>query len=251
MHTAIIVEDELHSRDFLTSIVRDFCPELRIVATAANVEEGIAAIRTHSPEIVFLDIEMQTGTGFDLLEQFPEPGFDVVFTTAYDHYAIKAIKFSAIDYLLKPIAIEELQRAVRKILDKQQKTLDQRSLQQLLQHLQSPQNGAQSITLATSEGLEFVPLREIVKIEASGPYSIFFLKSNKKIMVSKNLKEYEHMLYDYGFFRLQNSFIINIHEVRRLVKTDGGYVVMEDDSKIGISPKKKAELMAYLGQRLV
>src|SRR5690349_2073566 len=116
MYKAIIVEDEIHSREFLKNVVAEYCPQLNVVALAADVEEGVAAIKEHQPDIVFLDIEMQTGTGFDLLQQFPQPPFEVIFTTAYDHYAIKAIKFSAVDYLLKPIEIEELQQAVQKVI---------------------------------------------------------------------------------------------------------------------------------------
>lgn len=251
MPKAIIVEDELHSRQFLKNLVTEYCPELNLVALASDVEEGVAAIKEHKPDIVFLDIEMQTGTGFDLLLQFPAPEFDVIFTTAYDHYAIKAIKFSAIDYLLKPIEIEELQQAVKKITDKKATNSSQEALQMLLKNLQAPQKEDPSITLATSEGLEFIPLQQIIRIEASGPYSYFFLKNNKKIMVSRNLKEYEMMLSDHGFFRAHNSHIINIREVKRMVKTDGGYAVMSDDSKISISPKKKDDFMQQMSQRLV
>jgi two-component system LytT family response regulator len=251
MHKAIIIEDELHSREFLKNIITTYCPELELVAMASGVEEGVIAIKEYKPEIIFLDIEMQTGTGFDLLQQFPDPEFDVIFTTAYDHYAIKAIKFSAIDYLLKPIEIEELQNAVKKVTTKKATDHNQLALQMLLKNLQAPQKGEQSITLATSEGLEFVPLQNIIRIEASGPYSYFFLKSGKKIMVSRHLKEYEMMLNDHGFFRAHNSHIININEVKRMVKTDGGYAVMSDDSKIGISPKKKEDFMLQMSQRLV
>lgn len=251
MPKAIIVEDELHSRQFLKNLVTEYCPELNLVALASDVEEGVAAIKEHKPDIVFLDIEMQTGTGFDLLLQFPAPEFEVIFTTAYDHYAIKAIKFSAIDYLLKPIEIEELQQAVKKITDKKATSGNQEALQMLLKNLQAPAKEDPSITLATSEGLEFIPLQQIIRIEASGPYSYFFLKNNKKIMVSRNLKEYEVMLSDHGFFRAHNSHIINIREVKRMVKTDGGYAVMSDDSKISISPKKKDEFMQQMSQRLV
>ncbi len=251
MHKAIIIEDELHAREFLKNIVTTYCPELKLVALASGVEDGIAAIKEHQPDIIFLDIEMQTGTGFDLLEQFPDPQFDVIFTTAYDHYAIKAIKFSAIDYLLKPIEIEELQQAVNKITTKKNSDQQHQALQMLLRNLKTPPQGQQSITLATSDGLEFVPLQNIIRIEASGPYSYFFLKDKKKIMVSRHLKEYEMMLSDHGFFRLHNSHIINISEVNRMVRTDGGYVIMSDDSKIGISPKKKDEFMQKMSERLV
>ncbi len=251
MYKAIIVEDELHSREFLKNIVAAYCKELLIVSIAANVEEGVTAIKLHQPDIVFLDIEMQTGTGFDLLKQFQQPSFDVIFTTAYDHYAIKAIKFSAVDYLLKPIDIEELQQSVQKVIEKRKEHSGQQALQMLLKNLQSPNNADQSITLSTSDGLEFIPLKQIIRIEASGPYSHFFLKDNKKIIVSRHLKEYEMLLSDHGFFRVHNSHIINIAEVKRMVKNDGGYAIMSDNANIAISPKKRDEFMLQIGQRMV
>lgn len=251
MYKAIIVEDELHSREFLKNIVTTYCPDLAIVALAGSVEEGVAAIKLHQPDIIFLDIEMQTGTGFHLLQQFPQPGFEVIFTTAYDHYAIRAIKFSAVDYLLKPIDIEELQQSVAKVIEKKKDKTGQLALQMLLKNLQSPQTLEQSITLSTSDGLEFIPLQQIIRIEASGPYSHFYLKEKKKIIVSRNLKEYENLLTDHGFFRVHNSHIININEVKRMIKTDGGYAVMSDESNITISPKKKDEFFQAIGQRMV
>ncbi len=251
MYQAIIVEDELHSREFLKNIVTTYCPELTIAALAGGVEEGVAAIKQHQPDIVFLDIEMQTGTGFDLLQQFPQPTFEVIFTTAYDHYAIKAIKFSAVDYLLKPIDIEELQQSVAKVIEKKKNNTGQQALQILLKNLQAPQTAEQSITLSTSDGLEFIPLHQIIRIEASGPYSHFYLKDKKKIIVSRNLKEYETLLTDHGFFRVHNSHIINMKEVKRMIKTDGGYAVMSDESNITISPKKKEEFFEMIGQRMV
>ena len=251
MYKAIIVEDELHSREFLKNIAVSYCPELNIVALASGVEEGVAAIKLHQPDIVFLDIEMQTGTGFDLLQQFPRPTFDVIFTTAYDHYAIRAIKFSAVDYLLKPIDIEELQQSVAKVIEKRNNNTGQQALQMLLKNLQSPKTTDQSITLSTNEGLEFIPLHQIIRIEASGPYSHFYMKENKKIIVSRNLKEYENLLTDHGFFRVHNSHIINMKEVKRMIKTDGGYAIMSDDANISISPKKKEEFFEMIGQRMV
>lgn len=252
MHKAIIVEDELHSRDFLKNIISEFCPRLMVVALAANVAEGVAAIREHQPELVFLDVEMQTGTGFDLLRQFPDPQFNVIFTTAYDHYAMKAIKFSAVDYLLKPIEIEELQAAVDKWITKKTTADNKKSVEVLLQNLQSVQKNQQSIGLSTAEGLEFVPLHEITHIESSGPYSHFFIKGRPKIIVSRHLKEFEMLLGEHGFFRAHNSHIVNLKEVKKYLKSDGGIIVMNDATQIPVSPKKKDEFLLQIQQyRLV
>lgn len=251
MHRALIIEDEYHSREFLKNIVGEYCPEVEIVDALPAIDEGIAAIQQHRPDIVFLDIEMQTGTAFDLLAHFPDPEFEVIFTTAYDHYAIKAIKFGAFDYLLKPIEIEELQQAVNKITTKKNKLLNADSLRRLLDNIKSSSISGQSITLATSEGIEFVKLDNIIRIEASGPYSIFFLKEWKKIMVSKHLKEYETLLSEMNFFRVHNSHMVNINEVVKMVKSDGGYVLMSDGSEIAVSPKKKSEFFAYMQRRLL
>ena len=248
---ALIVDDEFRSREFLKSLVEEFCPDIKITGMAATVDEAVSLINSQKPDLVFLDIELQTGTGFDVLQQFAEPKFHVVFTTAYDHYAIKAIKFSAVDYLLKPIDVEELEKAVEKAKNKVESNTSKQTISMLLENLRKPANTDYSITLATSEGLEFVPLQNIIRLEASGPYTYFFLKEGKKIMVSKNLKEYETMLGDYNFFRVHNSHIINMKEVKRMIKTDGGYAVMNDESMIAISPKKREDFMLQIGQRLV
>ncbi|HZH36113.1 MAG TPA: LytTR family DNA-binding domain-containing protein [Flavisolibacter sp.] len=248
---AIIVEDEVRSREFLKNLVEEYCPTVQVVAMAASVEEAIEAVNTRKPDLLFLDIELHTGTGFDVLQGVAYHNFSVIFTTAYDHYAVKAIKFSAVDYLLKPIDVDELQAAVQKVSEKMQNNTSQQTLQLLLKNLQKPADTDFSITLATSEGLEFVPLQQIIRLEASGPYTHFYMKGGKKIMVSKNLKEYELLLGDHQFFRVHNSHIINMKEVKRMIKTDGGYAVMNDDSMITISPKKKDEFMQQMAQRLV
>jgi two-component system LytT family response regulator len=231
--------------------VEEYCPTVQVVAMAASVEEAIEAVNTRKPDLLFLDIELHTGTGFDVLQGVAYRNFSVIFTTAYDHYAVKAIKFSAVDYLLKPIDVDELQAAVQKVSEKMQNNTSQQTLQLLLKNLQKPADTDFSITLATSEGLEFVPLQQIIRLEASGPYTHFYMKGGKKIMVSKNLKEYELLLGDHQFFRVHNSHIINMKEVKRMIKTDGGYAVMNDDSMITISPKKKDEFMQQMAQRLV
>ena len=247
---ALIVEDEMLNRVFLKNLLEEFCPNIEVAAMAENVEEAVAFINTHSPEIVFMDIELQTATGFDVLQQVTHHSFEVIFTTAYDHYAIKAIKFSAIDYLLKPINFEELQQAVDKAIRSITVKEKDNRLELLFKNLQKPPDDF-SISLSTSEGIEFVPLNQIIRLEAKGPYTTFFMKNANSVMVSKNLKEYELLLTDHGFFRLHNSHMVNLREVKKMLKADGGYAVMNDDAMIAISPRKKDEFFTLISRRLV
>lgn len=250
-YKALIVEDEALSRDFLKNLAEEFCPQIEVAGTAANVEDAVSFINQHQPDIVFMDIEMQSGTGFDVLLRIKQPSFRVIFTTAYDHYAIKAIRFSAIDYLLKPINLEELQLAVERAVESLRQKDENNKISLLIRNLSRPTGEDFSISLATSDGIEFVQLSNIIRLEANGPYTVFFMKDSPKIMVSKNLKEYELMLNGHGFFRVHNSHIINLKKVKKMVKTDGGYAVMEDESLIAISPKKKEEFLQLIAQRLV
>lgn len=251
MQRVIIVEDEARARTFLTELVKEHCLGLEIVDVAANVEAAIASIRAHRPDLVFMDIELQTGTGFDVLEQIRDLQPAVIFTTAYDHYAIKAIKFSAVDYLLKPIDVEELKAAVARAEVAKAQSNNQQTLDVLMHNLkQLRTNENPTITLSLAEGIEFIPVREIIRIEAAGAYTNFFLKGGKKLMVSKNLKEYEGMLADHHFMRVHNSHIINLAEVKRMVKSDGGYAVMSDDAQVVISPKKRDEFMQAMMNRI-
>lgn len=249
---ALIVEDEILSREFLSNMVREHCPQLELAGAASNVDEAVQLIEALSPQLVFLDIEMQTGTGFDVLQRTAGRNFHVIFTTAFDHYAIKAIKFSAVDYLLKPIAFDELQLAVDKALRQIESTpQEDNRLDLLLKNISRPSGDDFCISLSTSEGVDFVPLSTIIRLEAKGPYTIFFLKDGRQIMVSRNLKEYENTLQEYGFFRIHNSNIINLKDVKRWVKTDGGYAIMSDGAMVAISPKKKEDFMTLMTRRTV
>lgn len=246
MLRAIIVEDELHSREALKNLVEEYCPEVTVVAAAPSVEEGICLVNQHKPELVFLDIALNVGTGFDLLEQVTERSFEVIFTTAYEHYALRAIKFSAIDYLLKPIDVEELQAAVKKVLSRQEITPYNRQIDALLHNLQNHNHRRHTITLATAEGLIFVPVCEIVRLEAMGSYTQFHLANGKKIMVSKHLKEYEQLLNTADFFRIHQSHLINLDEVSQYVKADGGYVRLKDQTQVKVSASRKEEFLSRM-----
>lgn len=247
-YTAFIVEDETRSRELLQNLVEEFCPELQLLGSAATVEEAIKSIHQLQPQLLLLDIELHPGTGFDILQRTDSTTFQVIFTTAYDHYAIRAIKFSALDYLLKPIDVQELQLSVQRAIQQFSNKSPKDTLQLLLRNLVKQQHD-HTISLSTAEGMEFVPIATVLRLEASGAYTIFYLKNKRTIMVSRNLKEYETLLSDHGFFRIHNSHIVNLKEVRKFLKTDGGYAVMNDDTLIAISPKKKEQFLQLLAGR--
>lgn len=239
MIRAVIVEDEKHSRETLKNLLSEFCTGVTVAGMAGSVDEACTVIPQTEPDLVFLDIELQTGTGFDVLNNLQELHFDVVFTTAFEHYAIKAIKFSSVDYLLKPIDISELQQAVEKAKEQKGAALQSEKLKALLENINGRPEGDRKICLATQESMEFINVLDILYCEASGSYTQFYLKSGLSLLVSKNLKEYENMLADHGFLRVHNSFLINLREVKSLVKSEGGYILMNNDSQISISPKKR------------
>lgn len=242
----VIVEDEKNSREGLKNLLSEFCPNTEVVGMACNIESGLTAIRDLSPDLVLLDIEMQSATGFDLLEKVPDIRFDVIFTTAYEQYAIKAIKFSAMDYLLKPIDVKELVQAVERVQNKRSAGSASQQVKYLLENMRAAPNKINKITLSTSDGMVFLPVNEIIRCEAQGAYTQFNLKSGKKILVSKNLKEYEMLLHDYKFLRVHNSHLINLTEVSRYVKADGGYAVMNDGTNIPISNTRKDEFLELM-----
>ncbi len=243
----VIVEDEPHSRESLRNLLKEFCPGTEIVATAENIDEAIKSIQEFQPDLVFLDIELQHGTGFDILEKVKRFDFEVVFTTAFENYAIRAIKFSALDYLLKPIDVEELTLAVNKARSRREENMQNKNLFYFMQNLKGL-NNQKTITLATAEELEFVEVSDIIKVEASGSYTTFHLKNNRKLLVSKNLREYENLLSDCRFFRVHHSCLVNLNEVEKYVKGDGGYIVLKDGSHASLSQKRKEKFIELMNQ---
>ncbi len=244
--SVVIVEDEPHSRETLKNLLSDFCPGVEIAGMAGTVSDGIQEIKKKHPDLVFLDIELHKESGFDLLKKVYSLDFEVIFTTAYEHYALKAIKFSAIDYLLKPIDYEELQQAVEKVARRKETSLQNLKIFHLLQNFEKKRSDQDIITLATSEGLEFIKVSEIIRCEAEGSYTRFFLKDDRKLLVSRHLKEYENMLSEYHFFRIHQSTLINLAEVKKYVRSEGGYIVMNDESQVNIAHKRKEEFLQVM-----
>jgi len=247
MVRSIIVDDELKSRESLKILLEDFCENVEVLALCQNVAESITAIEAHKPDVVFLDIQMQRESGFDLLTKIKPVNFEVVFTTAYSEYAIKAFKFSAIDYLLKPIDIEELKRALYKVEKRLNGNISER-LEQLIQNLKPGTSQDYKLALPTSDGLIFIKITDIIYCEASSNYTQIFSVDGKKHLVSRTLKEYEDLLLEHNFFRIHNSHLVNLGYIKKYVRGDGGYVIMTNDVSLDVSKRKKEAFLTRLGQ---
>lgn len=243
---AIIIDDKKDPKEVLINLLGKYCSEIEILATAENVAEGIKTIQKYEPQLVFLDVEMPDGTGFDLLEKIGNISFKVIFTTGYEKYAIKAFKFSAVDYLLKPVDVDDLINAVKKAKVEIKNEVLQLKVGTLLSNIQEFSDTLKKIVLRDAESLHIVQVAEIIRLEASDNYSTFYLTENRQILISKSLKEYENLLSQAGFFRCHQSHLINLNAMQRFDKRDGGVLVMNDDSKVPISKRKKEELFALL-----
>jgi two-component system LytT family response regulator len=246
MIKSLIVDDEKNSRELLKNLLEKNCPlDIEIVGLAENIDKAEAIVRSQNPQLIFLDIELSGNTGFDLLEKIQDLKFDVIFTTAFDHYALRAIKYSALDYLLKPIDLDELKLAIEKIKAKQNKETSLNQLQLLLQNFKQPDNNLNKISLPTIHGHEIIYLKDIIRLESEDHYTTFFTIHNKKYMVSSTLRHYEEMLPQDKFFRLHNSHIINTDHVSRITKE--GFVMMVDGSTVEVSRRKKDLLNQKIG----
>lgn len=245
MIKALIVDDEKNCSEALQILLQENCPGVTVIGVAHSGMEALAMIEAHQPQLVFLDIEMPHMTGFQVLERLPRINFELIFTTSYDQYAIKAFKFSALDYLLKPIDREELERAVAKVTEKLAAVLPQQ-LAILLQKINQPSLSAQRIALPTLQGLEMVPVSAIIRCAANSNYTEFYLTGKRKILVSRTLKEAEEMLEEYGFLRVHHSHLVNLNEAVRYAKGEGGYLVMSDGTTVDVSRSRKELLLQRL-----
>ena len=243
---AIIIDDELNSLQNLQQKLEGFCPDINIVATAQKPEEGILLLKQHQPDVVFLDIEMPKMSGFRMLEELGEYDFDIIFTTAYNHYSIDAIRISAFDYLVKPIGIEDLQQAVER-LHKTYNKQTKEKIDILKKSLSDNRSQEDKIAISTSEGIEFIPIKNILHIESKSNYSKIYMPENKNIMVTKILKDFEEMLLPYNFYRVHNSHLINLNYIKKYIRSEGGHVMLQDGTVIDISRRKKEEFLKMIG----
>lgn len=245
---AILVDDEISNLENLRTLLEKHCPQVGIMATAQNVSDAVDAIEKYLPDLVFLDIQMGEQTGFDVLKLLPTRNFEVIFVTAYDQYGIQAIKFAALDYLLKPIDIEELMMAVNKAAYKLATLTRTSQLDFLVQQLKKPETNVSKIALQMQTEIRYVALSEIIRCEADNTYTHFFLSSDEKILVSKSLKEYADLLRPNGFLRTHQSHLVNPKYVKSWLKEDGGILLLMSGEKIPISKPNKDTVKKALQQ---
>ncbi|HEY1039758.1 MAG TPA: LytTR family DNA-binding domain-containing protein [Bacteroidia bacterium] len=243
MLKAIIVDDEKISREILNDYVKKYCPDVEVMALAESASHGIEAIKKHKPDVVFLDVEMPKGNGFDMLEQLDEINFETVFVTAFDNYAIQALNHSAAYYILKPVSIDELIAAVEKI--KLQKAKNQPNVHTriLLENIHATGVQQQKIVLPLQDGFEVVSMQDIIHCVAHDNFTDFYFVSKQKMMICRTLKFYEELLSESGFLRVHKSHLINLDHVVKYTRGKGGQVTMSNNDVIDVSPNKKDELM--------
>ncbi len=246
MLNILIIDDEAGSRQVIADIVNLQCPDAKVVGFSEDVKSGIAAIEKYKPDVLLLDINLPDGTGFDLLTgiQTDLYNFHVIFVTAHEQYAIKAIKFSAIDYVLKPVNPNELLKALEKC-----KTLYKDELKDKIETYSNNfirQESTKKLVLKTMDNMQVVEINNIIRCESDNTYSTFYTTDNRKIVVSQSIKEYEKMLTEFGFFRIHKSHLINLNHVVSFEKGDGGSVIMKDKSSIPVSFRKKDDFINIL-----
>ncbi len=242
MINAIIIDDEPHMRQTIRKMLNSLCPDVKIMCEAGSVAEGVAAVRNFHPDLIFLDIKMDDGTGFDLLKLLKPIDFKVIFITAWENFAIKAFKFSALDYLLKPVDPDDLAQAVQKARQTIQSDFNTQ-IENLTEHLHDQDKSTRKIIIRTAENIYLIKVKDIVYCESDGNYTTVNLLDGAKILVSATLKEYEDLLMEYGFFRVHKSWLINLRYISRFEKAEGGMIVLENGNKIPVASRKRELLL--------
>lgn len=246
MIKAVIIDDEQNCIDSLVFDLQKNCREVEILETCTSPKQGLIAIRKQKPDLVFLDVQMPWMNGFEMLEMLENINFAIIFTTAYDQFAAKAFRLSAIDYLLKPIDVNDLKEAVKKVTEKIAHKSGTANIDNLLHNINSPE-AKQRVAFAGREGYEFVEITTIVYAQAEGAYTHVFLNNKRKLVISKTLSDIEEMLPAEHFQRIHHSTLVNVQHITHFFKTDGGYVVLDNGEKLVVSKSKKEDLMERLG----
>lgn len=244
MISTIIIDDEQHCIDRLTNQLKEnYVSSINLLGTFNNIEDGLKAINNLQPQLVFLDVQIHDKTGFDLLQQISKVDFDIIFTTAYEKYAVQAFKFSAIDYLLKPIAADDLLQAVNKLKVKFSNNDVSLKLDSLFHNLKNMQGASKKICVPVVTGIVFLDIADIIRCESDVNYTTIFLKDKQKLVVAKTLKEFEEMLGEYNFFRVHNSHLVNLAYIKSFNKGKGGFVTLADNTSIEVSTRRKDDFL--------
>lgn len=243
---AIIIDDEKNQRNVIRQIIEKYCPDISIVGEAGDIKHAFSLIKTQEPDLIFLDVEMPHGSGFDLLTQFDEIPFEVIFVTGYGHYAVKAFEFNALHFIQKPIDDMVIIQAVAKARARMQEKTRASYYNVVLENLKNPMNLDNQIAVPLVEGFEFVKVKDIVRCKSDAGSTFIYLSNNKRIFSSKNLKEYQNLLTDYNFCRVHNSHLISIGHIKKYLKPDGGTIVMSDNTEIPVSRRRKDDFLELL-----
>ncbi|HEY5462026.1 MAG TPA: LytTR family DNA-binding domain-containing protein [Hanamia sp.] len=247
MIRAVIIDDEKNNIDNLIGLLKKYSLNVDVTGIAMNADDGVKVILNDHPDLLFLDIQMPDKNGFDVLRALPQHPFEVIFVTAYDQYGIQAVKFAAIDYLLKPINPEELKISIAKVEDKLNKKKGNLQLENLMELIKNKDSkNEHKLALATTKEIRFVNTKNIVRCESSNAYTKFFLTDGKSIMVSKPIFEYEELLNDYDFIRCHQSHLVNKKFIKSFIKEDGGHLLLEDNTQIPVSRSKKENVLKAL-----
>lgn len=245
--SVMLIDDESSSRNALRQKLLNHCPDLVIVKECENGEEGILAIEAEEPDIVFLDVEMPRMNGFVMLQQLKQRNFELIFTTAYDHYAVQAIRVSALDYLVKPIEIKSLVEAVDRARERRRGDVHNQRIEIFLSNLVNEKDRNSKLAIASQEGLQFVLMDDIIYLEAESNYTSIYLQSDPRIIVSKVLKDFEELLPSTKFIRIHHSHIINLNHLRKYLRGEGGQVLMSNGKTLDVARRKKDEFMKAIG----
>ena len=239
---AILVDDERSSLENLHQKLTEFCPDISVIGMMEKPEDAILAIRQQKPDVIFLDIEMPRMSGIRMLDELPDYNGEIIFTTAYNHYAVDAIRISAFDYLVKPVSIPDLQNAIARLVRSKQHETGER-LDILRQSLSENKSQEDKIAVPTNEGLEFLQIKTIIHIESSSNYSRIFLDNGKQMLVTRLLKDFEDILTPYRFYRVHNSHLINLNYIRKYIRGEGGQVVLQNGDVVDVARRKKEEFL--------
>ncbi len=253
MISAVLIDDDDNLRNGMKTLLTRYAPDINIIGEADSVTSGTELLLKQQPQVVFLDIHLGDGSGFDLLEEVNKKGklnSQIVFITAHEQYAIKAFRFSALDFLLKPVDPEELEKVIGKIKNVVDKNDSVAHIDLLLENIRKKVDNFKRIALSNSDGIHLFEVSDIIRCESEDNYTKFYIKNNKPVLISKTLKEYEELLTEHGFERIHQSHLINLSYLKSYIKKDGGYVVMADNSNLPISQRKKERLQELLIKQL-